>query len=394
MNAKLLKKTLINEAKNLESHIIAIRRYLHMNPEIAFEETNTAKYIEEELNSIGLSTQRTVGTGVITTIKSEKKGKTIALRADIDALNIMEENVVDYKSKIPNRMHACGHDAHTAMLLGAAKIIFKYKDHLRGNIKLVFQPGEEGGGGGKKIVEEGHFRDVDTVFGIHVWRDLPSGIIATRKGAALASSDKFTITIIGKGGHVATPHQTIDPVSVLTDIYNALQKIVSREIDPFEPRLLAVPIIEGSKAFNVIPPKATLQGTFRTLNTEVREFIIKRIKEIVEGYSNAWRCKGTVEFRSIAYPPVINDEETVEKITIMLSELDEVKIMNQSMIGEDFAFYLQETKGALLTLGIFNEDKGIIFPHHHPRFQIDESVLWKGAAVYSILGFYFLFSET
>ncbi len=393
MNYDELKMLLIKETKEIEPYIIETRRQIHMYPETAYDEKKTVKFIEEELNSLGFSTLRAVGTGVIGTLNNSENGLKVGLRADIDALNVFEENDVPYRSRIQGKMHACGHDGHIAMLLGAAKLLSKYKVHLKGQLKLIFQPAEEGGGGGKKIVEEGHLDDIDVIFGIHLWNDLPSGIIATRSGLTFASSDRFTITLKGKGGHAAAPHQTIDPTSVLSDIYNALQKIISREINPFEPKVLALPKFTGSSAHNVIPSIATLQGTLRTLNPQIRKYIKKRIQEIVEGYSKAWRCSGIVEFDELSYPPVINNEEIVNSIGFILQELDELRIMDQTMISEDFAFYLNKTKGAFLTLGINNKEKGIIYPHHHPKFQIDESVLWKGTAIYSILGFFSLYEQ-
>lgn len=388
-----LKQKLILEAKKIEPFVIKTRRHIHMYPETLFEEENTAKFIEENLQEIGFNTQRTATTGVIATLSGPIDGMTVALRADIDALNVTEENNISYCSKNPGKMHACGHDAHSAMLLGAAKLLYENKAHLTGRIKLIFQPAEEGGAGAKKIIDEGHLDDVDTIFGIHIWHDLPSGVVATRKGPTLASSDRFTIIITGEGGHAASPHLTVDPISVSTDIYNALQKIISREIDPFEPRVLALPNLKGSDAHNIIPRSARLQGTFRSLNSKVREYVIKRIHEIVEGYSKAWRCTGTVEFSSLGYPPLINSDEVVDEVTNIIKELDDVETMNQSMISEDFAFYLQKTKGAFITLGTYNENKGIIFPHHHPKFQVDEDILWKGTAIYSMLGFYSLFVD-
>ncbi len=393
MNIYELRNIFVREAKENESYIINIRRRLHMFPETAFEEKKTAELIEEELSRFGYETQRILNTGVIAEIRRGKEKKTIALRADIDALNILEKNEVQYRSKNPGKMHACGHDAHTAMLLGAAKILSKYKHYLTNNVKFIFQPAEEGGGGARKIITEGYFEDVEYVFGFHVWQPLPSGIIATRKGATFGSSDRFTITIKGKEGHVAAPQQIIDPTSVLIDIYNSLQKMITREINPFEPRVLSIPQIKGSCAQNIIPSQVKLRGTLRTLNEDIRMYIIRRIQEIVEGYSKAWRCSGKVVFSSVNYPPVINDDEVVENLTKIILFIGEVKIMDQTMVGEDFAYYLQKAKGALLTLGIYNEEKQVIYPHHHPRFQVDESVLWRGTAVYSILGFYLLFQE-
>ncbi len=202
---------IIELAKQLESYVVEKRRDFHMHPEVRFEEVRTSQIVEEELKKLGYEVVRTAGTGVIGILRGSKEGKTVALRADMDALPIQEENDVPYKSKIPGKMHACGHDAHTAMLLGAAKILAEIKDQLEGTVKLIFQPGEEGGAGAKKIVEEGHLDDVDAIFGIHVWAQLPSGVIATRKGPIMASSDGYIIRIKGKGGHAASPHLANDP---------------------------------------------------------------------------------------------------------------------------------------------------------------------------------------
>jgi len=393
LEPKDLKNSIIQYAKDLEPYLIQIRRQIHMNPETAYEETQTSQLIESELKQMGYTTQKTAKTGIIATLDSQKDGPTIALRADIDALNITEENTdKEYCSKIKGKMHACGHDGHIAMLLGAAKLLMKFNDEIpwTGKIKLIFQPAEEGGGGGKRIVEEGHLDDVDYVFGIHLWKELPSGIIGTRRGGILASADEFEITITGKGGHAAAPQQAIDPTSVLIDIYNAIHKVVSREIDPFADVVITTPVLQGSDAFNVIPPRALLKGTFRAMDNEVRKHIISRLKEIVEGYSQAWRCKGEITFNPgdmIAYPPLINSPEAVDIAINILKELDEVKIADPSMGGEDFAFYTQKTKGAFLLLGIENKDKGITAPHHHPKFDIDEDVLWKGTAIHTLLAF-------
>ena len=392
MNSSEFKKQLIQEAKKLESYVIDTRRKIHMHPETAFEEFETQKLIESELRKIGYDTERTARTGVIATLKGRSDGLTIGLRADTDALNLTEENEIPYKSQIPGKMHACGHDAHTAMLLGAASLIYQYRDELKGSVKLIFQPAEEGGGGGKLIVDEGHLDDVDRVFAVHVWRETKSGIIGTRKEGFLASADEFGIYVTGKGGHAAAPHQAIDPTAVLIDIYNAIQKIVSREIDPFDNVIITTPMLKASDAFNVIPKQAQLKGTFRTMDSSVRDHIVKRIPEIVAGYCKAWRCEGEVAFNEgdmIAYPPLINDSETVDEVQKLLENTDlEFRIMDPSMGGEDFAFYTQKTKGVFLTLGIQNEEKGITAPHHHPRFQVDEDVLWKGTALYSILAFF------
>ena len=393
MKMSELQQKIITEAKELESYVIHTRRQVHMNPETRYEEENTAKFIEEELNKFGIETKRIIGTGVLATIKSPLKGKVVALRADIDALNVTEETQASYQSLNPGKMHACGHDAHAACLLTAAKIIFNHRDQLAGSVKLIFQPAEEGGGGAKKIIQEGYFRNIDRIFGLHVWSPLSSGIIGIRKGPFFASSDRFQISISGKGGHAASPHQTVDPTSVLADIYNALHKLISREIDPYESCVLSLPALKASDAYNIIPNKAKIKGTLRTLRPETRKYLITRIKEVSEGYSKAWRCNVKVEFDPMAYPSVINDHETVDKLVDILKTVSMVQTIDQTMVGEDFSFYLQKTKGAFLTLGIRNESKGIIYPHHHPKFQVDESVLWKGVAIYASLGFFYSFID-
>ena len=393
MDNEEFKQILIRESKNMEEYVIARRRQFHMYPETGFEEFKTSAFLEEELKKIGYDVIKTAGTGLIAIIDSGKEGKTIALRADMDALNVTEDSNKPYCSKIPGKMHACGHDAHTAMLLTAAHIIYKHKDKLVGKLKLIFQPAEEGGGGAKKIVDEGYIDDVDQIFGIHVWREIKTGTIATRKGPFLASSDQFKIEIKGKGGHAASPHQTFDPTAVMVDIYNAIQKIVSREIDPLDKVVISIPMLEGSDAHNIIPSIAKMEGTFRTFSNEVRNHILKRMEEIVEGYSHAWRCEGIFEnaIGGVFYPPTINHADSVDDIIEILKSLDEVKEVDLTMGGEDFAFYLNKTKGAFIALGLYNEEKGIIHPHHHPKFDVDEDILWKGTAIYSILAFYNLF---
>jgi amidohydrolase len=394
MNFNDLKQKFIQEAKENQREIVKLRRYLHSHPETAYEEFLTSNFIESQLKKLGLKTHRVQQTGIVSKIETNSKAITIALRADIDALNIQEEVNLKYKSTNQGKMHACGHDAHTAMLLGAAKIIQKYSNHLKNNILFIFQPAEEGGGGAKQIISEGYFNNVNTVFGIHVWSFLPTGVIGLRKGPIFASSDRFTIVIKGKGGHAAAPHQSVDPTSVIIEIYNALQKIVSREKNPFEPCVLSLPVLAGSDAHNIIPNKGIIKGTLRTLSSDMREYMIKRIKDVVQGYSEAWRCSGNVKFDPIGYPSVVNNPEIIETIKPVLQSIAPIKQMKPTMVGEDFSFYLQNARGAFLTLGINNKEKGIIYPHHHPKFQVDESILWKGTAIYSILGFFHTFADS
>ncbi|MFX0116264.1 MAG: M20 family metallopeptidase [Candidatus Hodarchaeota archaeon] len=393
MDQKELQRIIISEAKDLESYISDKRRQIHMYPETAFEEERTCQLVEEELREIGYKTQRVAKTGVIAFLESNKAGKTVALRAELDALNIAEENDhLPYCSKIPGKSHMCGHDAHTAMLLGAAKILFEYREHLKGTVKLIFQPAEEDQGGAEKIIKAGYLDDVDVVFGLHVWAELPSGVLSTRKGAMLGSCDDFLVKIVGIGGHSASPHKAVDPTAVLSDIYDALQKMMTREIDPFANAVLSTPVLQGSNAANVIPSQASLKGTLRTMDPDIRLFLRKRITEIVQGYSQAWRCEGMVEYDDEAfYPVTMNNSQIVGKLVPILKDLEFETTLDPSLGSEDFAFYTEKIKGAFIALGIKNEAKGIIHPHHHPKFDVDEAVLWKGTAAYAILGFYSLF---
>ncbi|WP_461865892.1 carboxypeptidase CpsA [Thermococcus sp.] len=379
---------IIERAKSLEDYIVKMRRDFHMHPELKYEEVRTSRIVEEELKSLGYEVVRTAKTGVIGILKG--KTPTVALRADMDALPVQEENDVSYKSKIPGKMHACGHDAHTAMLLGAARILAELKDELKGTVKLIFQPAEEGGLGSKLIVEEGHLDDVDAIFGIHVWAELPSGTIGIREGPLLASADAFRVVIKGRGGHGAVPQFANDPIPAAMDIAQAFYKILVREVDPLEPVALSVTSIQAGNTFNVIPEKAELLGTFRTFNEEVRGYLTKRMGEIVEGYAKAHNVEASFDLTIEPIPPTINDKSLAEFARETLQPLGEIVEPKPTMGAEDFSLYLKKAPGLFLLLGIRNEEKGIIYPHHHPKFNVDESVLWKGSAAYALLAYRYL----
>ncbi len=377
----------VSEAKRIEKEIISWRRDFHMHPELGYEEERTSKIVEEHLRGWGYSIKR-VGTGIIADIGRGKK--TIALRADMDALPVMEENDVPYKSKVPEKMHACGHDAHTAMLLGAAKIIAGHRDELNGRVRLIFQPAEEGGNGAVKMIEGGALKGVDAIYGLHVWMGLPSGVIGIRDGPFLAGAGIFAGKITGKGGHGASPHETTDPIPVMAEAILAFQTIASRNVPPVETGVVSVTSVHGGTAFNVIPEEVEFKGTFRFFKPEIGELIQRRMREILEGVAAAHRTGYELSVRELT-PPVVNNtemadfaRETAEKYGL---KYDDVA---PSMGAEDFAFYLQEAPGAFLTLGIRNEKKGIIYPHHHPRFNVDEGVLHLGTAMEAALAFEFL----
>jgi len=388
-----MEDVIIKRARELSEYIIERRRDFHMYPELKYEEKRTSSIVEEELKKLGYEVVRVAETGVIGILKGKSSGRTVALRADMDALPVNEENDVPYKSRIPGKMHACGHDAHTAMLLGAAKILAEIRDHIRGTVKLIFQPAEEGGLGAKRVVEEGPLDDVNAFFGIHVWAELESGKIGIRSGPALASADAFRIELRGKGGHGASPHLSIDPIAAAVDIVNGLQKIISREIDPLEPAVISVTTIRAGTTFNVIPERAEILGTIRTLNKKVREYIVKRLKEVAESYGKAMRCEVSAEISMENIPVTENDPNLAEFARNVLSKVfgsENIVEQNVTMGAEDFSFYSLKAPSLFIVLGIKNEEKGIVYPHHHPKFDVDEDVLWMGAAIYSLLAYKFL----
>ena len=381
---------IVKKAKELEDYIVEKRRDFHMHPELKYEEVRTSKIVAEELKKLGYDVVRTAKTGVVGILKGKEEGRTVALRADMDALPVQEENDVPYRSKVPGKMHACGHDAHTAMLLGAAKILADLKDELRGTVKLLFQPAEEGGLGAKLIVEDGHLDDVDAVFGIHVWAELPAGFIGIKEGPLLASADAFKVTIKGKGGHGASPQFANDPIPAAMDIAQAFYKILVREIDPLEPVALSVTSIQAGNTFNVIPETAELLGTFRTFSEDVRKYLVKRMGEIVGGYTGAHGVEASFNLTIEPIPPTINDKNLAEFARETLKPLGEIVEPRPTMGAEDFSLYLKKAPGLFILLGIRNEEKGIIYPHHHPRFDVDESILWKGAAIHALLAYKYL----
>ncbi|RLF91431.1 amidohydrolase [Thermococci archaeon] len=376
----------LKEAERVKEQIIEWRRDFHMHPELGFEEERTSRIVEEHLREWGYRIKR-VGTGIIADIGEGEK--TIALRADMDALPIQEENDVPYKSKIPGKMHACGHDAHTAMLLGAAKIIAEHSDELKNRVRLIFQPAEEGGNGALKMIEGGALEGVNAIFGLHVWAELDSGIVGIREGPFLAGVGRFLARIVGKGGHGAAPQYTIDPIPAVADTILALQRIVAREVDPLESAVVTVGRVQGGTAFNVIPEFVELEGTFRFFTNELGEFLKSRIVEIIENTAKAHRCKADVK-ADILGPPTINDKEMAEFVRRVAKDIGlNVGEVRKTLGGEDFAFYLQKVPGAFIALGIRNEEKGIVYPHHHPKFDVDEDVLHLGTALEVALAFRF-----
>ncbi|WP_324735340.1 amidohydrolase [Thermococcus sp. SY098] len=377
----------VEEALKIKDQIIAWRRDFHMYPELKYEEERTSKIVEEHLREWGYKIKR-IGTGIIADIG--EGDKRIALRADMDALPVQEENEVPYKSKIPGKMHACGHDAHTAMLLGAAKIIAQYEDKLQNGVRLIFQPAEEGGNGALKMIEAGALEGVDAIFGIHVWMDLPSGVFGIREGPLLAGAGTFSIKIRGKGGHGAAPHETVDPIPLAAHAILAFQTIVSRNLNPIETGVVSVCAVQGGTAFNIIPEEVEMKGTHRFFSEEVRKLIEKRMDEILRGLTSAHGATYELDIKELV-PPTINHPRMAEFVRrIALKYGMSVGEVAKSMGAEDFAYYLQKVPGMFIPLGIRNEKKGIVYPHHHPRFDVDEDVLYLGTALEVALAFEFL----
>lgn len=383
-------------AKDIEKDIIGLRREIHMHPEIGLETPRTSALVARVLGDLGVEVRERVGGwGVVGLIRGEAnpagcaagKRKTVALRADMDALPVQEETGKEYASLIPGVMHACGHDTHVAMLLGVAKILAAAKKDLPGDVKFLFQPGEEGGGGARYMIEDGALDNPrpDVIFGVHVgnmWK-LKTGGIGVRPGPLMAASDNFIATIRGRGGHGAAPHLSIDPVAIAAYVVIALQTIVSREVDPVTPAVITVGTINAGTARNIIPETCVMQATVRYIDRELATFMPARIKETIEGTARAMRGDAQVEYH-YGYPPLVNDPAATEflaKSAARIVGADKVMTVPPTMGGEDMSYYLEKVPGTFYALGTGNQAKGVVYPNHHPKFDVDEDVLHVGTAV-------------
>ena len=378
-----------DESMSISDWVIGIRRELHEHPELMYEEFRTSELIRRELDKLEISYKHPIAeTGVLASI-GNGNGPCVALRADMDALPIHEETDVPFKSKIDGKMHACGHDCHVSMLLGAAKLLKDKESEINGTIKLLFQPAEEGGAGGKLMREEGALEnpEVERIFGLHVWPQMPSGQIGSREGTFLAATSSLSLTVKGVGGHAAVPQLTKDPVLTSARIITNLQSIISRELDPLESGVVSITVINGGNASNVIPSEIKVKGTLRSLTMDGLKELQKRVKEIAEGIARTHGCEAIVEYVGNDYPPTVNDSEMwkfAKNVGIELLGDKNVNDLDAVMGGEDFAYYTEKVKGCFVVLGMNNPDIDATYSVHHPMFKADEDALHIGTALHTI----------
>ncbi|MDD7391764.1 MAG: M20 family metallopeptidase [Fusobacterium gastrosuis] len=374
-----------NISKKYKDYVIEKRRYFHMNPEPSFCEFNTSKVIKEELDKLSIPYIVSAETGIIATIKGKENGKTVLLRADMDALEVCEKNEVSYKSQKDGLMHACGHDGHVAMLLGAAHILNEIKEEIKGEIKLLFQPAEEIATGAKKIIEETNITDqIDSAFAIHLWQGVPVGKVSLESGARMAAADMFKIKIKGKSGHGSMPHETVDAALTAAAVLMNLQHLVSRNTNPLDTLVITIGKMEAGTRFNVIAGEAVLEGTARSFSKEVWEKIPEQLERVINSTCAAYGATAEIELNR-ATPPLVNDEKISEILKNSVEKLygaEAVTKYEKTPGGEDFAYFTQKVPGALAFVGIRNDEKGIDAPHHNEKFDMDERGLEIGTNLY------------
>ncbi len=366
--------------KSFGEEIVALRRDIHREPELGFDTEKTAEKVLAALSGLPLDIETGVArNGIVATLRGGGDGPTVALRADMDALPIHEETGLPFASGTDGKMHACGHDGHTSMLVGAAKTLSGMRERINGTVKFVFQPAEEGGGGGRVMVEEGVAEGIDQIFALHLWPGLPFGTAATKAGPIMAAADKFEMEIKGTGGHGAMPHLAADAVVIAAQVATALQTIVSREVDPVQPAVLTIGEIGAGSAFNIIPETARMGGTVRTIDDELRHRIPERMEELAKGVARGMRADAELDY-TFSYPVTRNDPGAaalaLKVAGSLFGEDRAVELAHPSMGGEDFAFFLQKLPGAYVWLGV-----GDVSGLHTPQFAFDEEILPQGAAL-------------
>lgn len=379
-----MKEQLFEKLNRSYDEMVEIRRYLHQHPELSFREKKTAAYIAKYYQNLGITDIRTGvgGNGIVAKISGGKPGKTIALRADFDALPIQEETGLPFQSTTPGVMHACGHDGHTAILLVLAKILFEMREELAGNYVFIHQHAEElSPGGAKPMIEDGCLDGVDAIFGTHLWATVPYGTVAYRKGPIMAAADRFEIKINGYGGHGAQPHKTKDSIVIASQLVMNLQQIVSRKVDPIESAVLSIGYFRAENSFNVIADQVILGGTVRTFKPEMQEMIEKELERITRGTCLAADCDFEFHYYK-GYPAVENHDEETELLVQCAKEIPEIDLVEESvpeMTGEDFAYYLKNVQGTFFFTGAKPENLSVPFPHHHPKFDINEKAMLAAA---------------
>lgn len=373
-----------SEIKDIEKNIIGWRRDFHQYPELGFDEHRTSKIIGEALKEMGLAPQMNVGKTGVTADLTFGEGPTIALRADMDALPMQEASGLDFSSKHDGVMHACGHDGHMAMLLGAAKVLTQNGDSFNGTVRFIFQPAEEGAGGARYMIEDGCLDGVDEIYGIHVWNYQPVGEVGITDGPVLAAADMFEINIKGIGGHGAAPQGTVDAVVVASHLVQALQTIVSRNTNPLESTVVTIGTISGGHNFNIIADEVTLSGTARAYTEENRNLIKTRMTEIIDGVAKTFGAEISFDYED-GYPPTINHTDPVNKVLKAAERVvgEKAGMPYLSMGGEDFSYYLQKIPGCFFFVGSApNDQKLFETPHHCSHFTMDERALLVGPSIY------------
>ncbi len=375
--------------QSLQPQLVTWRRRLHQRPELGFKEHLTAQFVIAKLEAWQIDYQAKIAeTGIVATISGTTPGPVLAIRADMDALPIQEENQVEYRSQHDGVMHACGHDGHTAIALGIANYLSQHRDCFRGTVKIIFQPAEEGPGGAKPMIEAGVLQNpqVDAMIGLHLWNVLPLGTVGVRSGPFMAAAELFECKILGKGGHGAIPQQTIDSIVVAAQVVNALQTIVARNVDPLDTAVVSVGKFHAGSAKNAIADVAELGGTVRYFNPVLGEFLPQRIEQILAGICQAHGASYELDYQKL-YPPVVNNAEIAQLVRSAAEAVIEtpagVVPECQTMAAEDMSFFLQAVPGCYFFLGSANSAKDLAYPHHHPRFDFDETALSIGVEIFA-----------
>ncbi len=378
----------MSEAESLQPRMVAWRRDFHMHPELAFHEHRTSEIVAETLRSLGLEVRTHVGkTGVVGLLRGSKPGPVAMVRFDMDALPIQEENDVPYRSRVPGVMHACGHDTHTAMGLGIATMLSGHRQEMAGQVKFVFQPAEEEGGGALAMIEDGALENPapDVAFAMHVWNTLPAGNVIVQPGPVMASASDLYIAVMGRGGHGALPHESIDPVTIAAHAIVALQTFLQRRIDAQETAVVSITSVKGGEAFNVIPDLVEMKGTIRTFSEDVWKQVRLGIEQVLKGITSAFGARYELKI-SNRVPATVNDPkatEWVRKAAESLIGSDHVLQTRPAMVSEDMSEFLSRVPGCYFFLGSLDESRGFAAPHHSPLFDVDESVFKLGAAIMS-----------